>query len=136
MTEMREPEIYMPVEAAAATAPDGRKLVFFTVPQLELLIKQVIAARPSEYSYQWGYHAGHKVYVLLFRWPELEGAGIAIPEGAGDAILQYMIGKTSVYITTEPVQERLSGNVAPETIHEIIVGNTLGLTEVMFKPES
>lgn len=136
MTETRDPEIYMPAEAATATAPDGRKLVFFTVPQLDLLIKQVLSAQPGQYSYQWGYHAGQRVHVLLFQWPGIEGAGIAIPEGAGDLILHYMIGTTSVYITTEPVQERLSGNVAKETIYELMVGNTVGLTEVKFRPEA
>lgn len=136
MTEIRDPEIYMPTEAATATAPDGRKLVFFTVPQLDLLIKRVLSAQPQEYSYQWGYHAGQKVHVLLFQWPGIEGAGIAIPEGVGDVILHYMIGTTSVYITTEPVQEQLSGDVSPQTIHAIMVGNTVGLTEVKFRPEA
>ena len=126
----------MPAEAAAATAPDGRKLVFFTVPQLDTLIKQVLAAQPGKYSYQWGYHAEHKVYVLLFQWPGIDGAGISIPEGVGDLILHHMTGTTSVYITTEPVQERLSGEVSPETIRAVMVGNTIGLTEVEFRPES
>lgn len=130
-----EPEIYMPTEAATATGPDGRKLVFFTVPQFELMIKQVIAARPTEYQYRWGYHPGHKIHVLVFGWPSGHNGGIAIPEGAGDMVLNFMLGTTAVYITSEPVQDRLSGNVKPEAIQELVLGNTVGLTEVKFRPE-
>ncbi|HYF91725.1 MAG TPA: hypothetical protein VD969_05735 [Symbiobacteriaceae bacterium] len=131
-----EPTIYMPTEAAMATAPDGRKLVFFTVPQLEVFIKNVIAARPNQYTYSWGYHPGHKVHVLLCTWPEEYSVGLAIPEGPGDAVLSYMQGTTAVYITSEPVQEALSGNVSAERIEQIVLGNTVGLTEVKFKPEA
>ncbi|HWI50615.1 MAG TPA: hypothetical protein VNT01_00560 [Symbiobacteriaceae bacterium] len=134
--EPNEPMIYMPTEAAVATSPDGRKLVFFTVPQLDLLIKNVITARPTQYSYSWGYHPGHKVHVLLFTWPECQGAGIAIPEGTGDMVLNYMLGTTTVYITTEPVQDVLSGEVSAEQIQRIVLGNTVGLTDVKFKPEA
>ncbi|HWI65142.1 MAG TPA: hypothetical protein VNT75_25210 [Symbiobacteriaceae bacterium] len=131
-----EPVIYMPTEAATATSPEGRRMVFFRVPQLELMIKQVIAARPDQYTYSWGYHPGHKVHVLMFQWPTGQGAGIAIPEGAGDMILTYMLGTTTVYITTEPVQDVLSGNVSGEQVQKIVLGNTAGLTEVKFKPEA
>lgn len=133
---MQEPEIYMPTEAATATAPDGKKAVFFTVPQLDLLIKQVLAARPKEYSYRWGYHQGHKMHVLLFGWPTGHGAGLAIPEGAGDMILNYMLGMTDVYVTTEPVQERLRGNVSAEEVDTIRFGMTVYLPDVKFKPEA
>jgi hypothetical protein len=130
-----EPEIYMPTEAATATAPDGRKLVFFTVPQLDLMIRRVIAARPHEYTYRWGYHPGHKIHVLLFGWPSGEGAGLAIPEGAGDMVLHYMLGTTDVLITTHPVQEALQGNVSAQDIEKILLGNTVRLPDVKFKPE-
>ena len=131
-----EPEIYMPTEAATATAPNGRKMAFFTVPQLDILIKQVIASRPKEYTYRWAYHPGQRVHVLLFGWPTGHSAGVAIPEGAGDAVLQYLLGITDIYITTEPVQARLSGNVQVEVIQEIVYGNTIGLPDVKFKPEA
>ncbi|MFZ5826852.1 MAG: hypothetical protein ACOY94_21380 [Bacillota bacterium] len=134
--QMQEPEIYMPTEAATATAPDGKKMVFFTVPQLELMIKHVISARPTEYSYRWGYHPGHKVHVLLFGWPTGQGAGIAIPEGTGDMVLNFMLGTSDLYITTEPVQERLQGNVSAEEIDKIRFGNTAYLPGVKFKPET
>lgn len=133
--QMQEPEIFMPTEAATATSPDGKKAVFFTVPQLEVMIKQVISARPKEYSYRWGYHPGHKVHVLLFGWPTGQGAGLAIPEGAGDLILNYMLGVSDIYITTEPVQEKLRGNVAAEEIDKIRFGTTVYLPDVKFKPE-
>jgi hypothetical protein len=132
----QEPEIYMPTEAATATAPDGRKLVFFRVPQLDLLIKRVIASRPTEYTYRWGYHPGHRIHVLLFGWPSGEAAGIAIPEGVGDGVLNFMLGTTDVYVTTEPVQDRLSGHVSAEVIQQVIFGNTVALPEVKFKPEA
>lgn len=131
-----EPQIYMPEEAATAVAPSGRKLVFFTVPQLELMIKQVIAARPAEYTYRWAYHPVHKVHVLLFSWPDLPGAGIAIPEGAGDMILSFMQGTADVFITVERVQERMQGSVSASEIEAIILGNTVGLPDVKFKPEA
>lgn len=131
-----EPEIYMPTEAATATAPDGTKLVFFTVPQLEIMIKRVIADRPKEYTYRWAYHPGHRIHVLLFGWPGGEGAGLAIPEGAGDMILNFMLGTSHIYITTEPVQQALSGNISAEEIQRIILGTTVGLPDVKFKPEA
>jgi hypothetical protein len=131
-----EPEIYMPTEAATATAPNGRKLAFFTVPQLDVLIKQVIASRPKEYTYRWAYHPVQKVHVLVFGWPTGQTAGVALPEGVGDAILQYLLGITDIYITTEPVQARLSGDVSVAVIQEIVLGNTIGLPDVKFKPEA
>lgn len=133
--DAQEPAIYMPTEAATATAPDGRRLIFFTVPELELMIKQVLAARPKEYSYRWGYHPGEKVHVLLFGWPSGHGAGLAIPEGVGDGILNYMLGTTDLYITAEPVQERMQGEVLPEVIDQIRRGTTVYLPSVKFKPE-
>lgn len=133
---MQEPEIYMPTEAATATGPDGKKLLFFTVPQLDLMIKRVIAAQPKEYTYRWGYHPGQRVHVLLFGWPSGEGAGIAIPEGVGDAILNFMLGNTDIYITTLPVQEPLRGDVPAEVVDRIRFGNTIYLPDVKFKPEA
>lgn len=131
-----EPEIYMPSEAATAIAPDGRKMVFFTVPQLDLLIKQVLADRPKECTYRWGYHPGHKIHVLLFGWPSGQGAGLAIPEGAGDMVLTFMLGLSDVYVTTEPVQQVLQGAVTGEKIQQIVMGNTVLIPEVKFKPEA
>lgn len=129
------PMIFAPTEAATAVAPDGRRMIFFTVPQLDVMIKRVIAERPKEYTYRWAYHPGHKVHVLLFGWPGGEGAGIGIPEGTGDMILNFMLGTTDVFITTQPVQERLQGDVSPEVILSIVEGNTVGLPDVKFKPE-
>lgn len=136
MLQGSEPEIYMPTEAATATAPNGKKLVFFTVPQLDLLIKRVLADRPKEVTYRWGYHPGEKIHVLLFGWPNGAGAGLAIPEGAGDMVLHYMLGTSDVFVTTEPVQEPLQGNVSAEIIQKIAFGNTVLLPDVKFKPEA
>lgn len=130
-----EAKIYMPTEAATATAPSGRKLVFFTVPQLERLIKNVIALRPGEYTYRWAYHSRQQVHVLLFSWPGVEETGIAIPEGAGDQILHYMQGTTDLFLTVEPVQVRLQGKISAEAIEAIVLGNTVGLPDVKFKPQ-
>lgn len=129
------PQIFMPAEAATAVAPDGAHLVFFTVPQLDLMIKRVIAARPPEFTYRWAYHPGHKVHVLLFGWPNGEGAGVAIPEGEGDQVLQFMQGTSDVHITSEPVQQKLQGDVSSETIMSIATGNTVALPGVKFQPE-
>lgn len=133
---MDQPTIYTPTEAATATAPDGRKLVFFTVPPLAELADQVREARPREYTYRWAYHASQQTHVLFFEWPAVGGAGIAIPEGAGDPVLNYMLGSTEVFITSEPVMNRLRGQVAAETVQEIIQGRTLYLPSVKFKPET
>jgi len=130
-----EPVIYMPTEAGTAIAPNGRKMVFFTVPQCDLMIKRVIAYRPKQYTYRWAYHPGHKIHVLLFGWPNGEGAGLAIPEGAGDMVLNFMHGTTDVFITTEPVQGALQGNVAADQIEKIVTANTVSLPDVKFKPE-
>lgn len=129
-----EPQIFAPVGAATAVAPDGRRLIFFQVPQLDLMIKRVIAERPTQFTYRWAYHPGHKVHVLLFGWPTGEGAGIAIPEGSGDPILQFMQGKADVFITTLPVEERLTGNVPASAIQAVIMDNTVGLPDVEFQP--
>lgn len=134
--QMQEPEIYMPSEAATAIAPDGTHLVFFTVPQLGVMIKQVLAEQPKEYTYRWGYHPGHKVHVLLFGWPTGQGAGIAIPEGVGDQVLNFMLGTSDLYITTEPVKEPLQGDVDPAVIDAIRHGTTVYLPDVKFKPEA
>lgn len=132
----QEPAIFMPTEAATATAPDGRRLVFFTVPQFEMMIKQVLASQPKEYTYRWAYHPGQRVHVLLFAWPNGDGAGIAIPEGAGDMILNFMLGTTDIYLTTDPVQETLQGDVSAAEVERIVYGNTVHLPGVKFKPEA
>lgn len=131
----KEPVVYLPTEAGTAIGPDGRKLVFFTVPQLDLMIKQVLAAQPKQYTYRWGYHPGERLHVLLFGWPTGHGAGLAIPEGVGDAILNFMLGTSDLYITAQPVGEKLRGNVTPEVIDAIRLGMTLHLPDVKFKPE-
>ena len=130
-----EPVVYLPTEAGTAIAPDGRKLVFFSVPALDVMIKQVLAAQPREYTYRWGYHPGERLHVLLFGWPTGHGAGLAIPEGVGDAILNFMQGTTDVYITAAPVGDKLRGPVTPEVIDELRFGMTVYLPDVKFKPE-
>lgn len=133
--EGQEPVVYLPTEAGTVIAPDGRKLVFFRVPPLELMIKQVLAEGPKEYSYRWGYHPGERLHVLLFGWPTGHGAGLAIPEGPGDAVLNFMLGTTDLYVTAEPVGELLAGQVTPEVIDRLRHGLTVYLPEVKFKPE-
>lgn len=134
--ESQEPVIYMPAEAGTAFAPDGRKLVFFSVPELDVMIKQVLAASPDQYTYRWGYHPGERLHVLLFGWPTGHGAGLAIPEGAGDAVLNFMLGTSDVYITSQPLGERLEGDASPEAIDRIRFGFTVYLPNVKFKPEA
>ncbi|MEW8977648.1 MAG: hypothetical protein AB2385_04510 [Symbiobacterium sp.] len=134
--ESQEPVIYMPAEAGTAFAPDGRKLVFFSVPELDVMIKQVLAASPDQYTYRWGYHPGERLHVLLFGWPTGHGAGLAIPEGAGDAVLNFMLGTSDVYITSQPLGERLEGDASPEGIDRIRFGFTVYLPNVKFKPEA
>lgn len=134
--ESQEPVIYMPAEAGTAFAPDGRKLVFFSVPELDVMIKQVLAASPDQYTYRWGYHPGERLHVLLFGWPTGHGAGLAIPEGAGDAVLNFMLGTSDVYITSQPLGERLEGDASPEAIDRIRFGFTVYLPTVKFKPEA
>lgn len=131
-----EPMIYMPAEAATVFAPDGRKLAFFKIPQIDLLIKNVLAANPEGFTYQWGFHKGERVHVLFVRWTDALAVGLAIPEGVGDAVLSHLLGTTEIFLTTEPVQGALSGTVNEETISQIVYGNTVRLPEIKFKPEA
>jgi len=131
----QEPEIFMPTEAATASGPEGRRLVFFTVPQLDLFIKRVLASRPAEYSYRWAFHPSERMHILLCEWPSGHAVGLAIPEGVGDNVLHYMAGTTDLFLTTEPVQERLQGNIAFDEVHKIIRGNTLYLPDMKFTPD-
>jgi len=134
--EAAEPRIYLPAAAATAVGAAGKRLLLFQVPELDLMIKRVLASRPREYTYRWAYHPGHRLHVLLFGWPCGEGAGIAIPEGAGDAVLSFMLGVTDVYITTEPVAGPGGADLPPEAIDRIRYGNTVHLPDVKFKPEA
>lgn len=133
-TEMNQPPIYLPTDAAIASEPDGRKIVLFYVPELDVMIKQVLAAQPDQYTYRWGYHPGAQMHVLLFGWPTGQGAGLAIPEGAGDALLNYLLGLTDIYVTSHPLEE-LQGGATPEAIDHVRLGNTVYLPDVKFKPE-
>jgi len=135
LTGTLEPEIFMPTEAATASGPQGRRLVFFTVPQLDLFIKRVRASRPAAYTYRWAYHPGEKLHVLLCEWPMGEAVGLAIPQGVGDNLLHYMAGTTDLFLTTLPVQERLQGTITSDEVHKIILGNTLYLPDMKFTPD-
>lgn len=131
-----EPMIFMPTEAATVHAPDGKKLAFFTIPQIDLLIKNVLAVNPEGFTYQWGYHAGERVHVLFARWTEALAVGVAIPEGVGDAVLSHLLGTTEIFLTTHPVQETLSGHATAEAVEKIVYGNTVRLPEIKFSPEA
>ncbi|HEY8347453.1 MAG TPA: hypothetical protein VIL07_09320 [Symbiobacteriaceae bacterium] len=127
--------IYTPDEAAVTTAADGRRMVFFTVPEADLMIKRVLAADPKEYTYRWAYHPGLRVHVLLFGWPNGEGAGLALEEGRWDGILNQMLGTTDVYITTLPVAGLTGADADSEAVRRVLVGMTVWLPQVKFKPE-
>lgn len=131
-----EPMIFMPTEAATVFAPDGKKLAFFTMPQIDLLIKNVLATNPEGFTYQWGFHAGERVHVLFARWTEELAVGVAIPEGVGDAVLSHLLGTTEIFLTTHPVQEALAGQVTAEAVESIVYGNTVRLPEIKFSPEA
>jgi hypothetical protein len=130
-----EPMIYMPTEAATVYAPDGKKLAFFTIPQLDLLIKNVLAGQPEGFTYQWGFHAGERIHVLFVRWTAEWAVGVAIPEGVGDAVLSHLLGTTEIFLTTHPVQDVLAGSVTEKAIESIVYGTTLHLPEIRFNPE-
>lgn len=136
MGEPTEPQIFLPAAAATSAGEGGRRRVFFQVPELDLMIKRVLASQPTEYTYRWAYHPGHRLHVLLFGWPCGEGAGIAIPEGAGDAVLHFMLGVSDVYITTQAVAGPQGAELPPEAIDRIRYGNTVYLPDVKFKPEA
>lgn len=130
-----ETEIFMPTTVATATGQDGHKKVFFTIPQIEGLIKRVRDSRPREFTYRWAYHPRHNVHVLFANWPSSDAVGIAIPEGTGDWVLNYMLGVTDIYLTTEPV-EHLQGTVNHDEIQKVASGNTVPLFGVKFKPDA
>ncbi|OBF17516.1 hypothetical protein [Mycobacterium sp. ACS4331] len=131
-----EPMIFMPTEAATVVAPDGKKMAFFMIPQIDLLIKSVLAVSPEGFTYQWGFHAGERVHVLFVRWTEQLAVGMAIPEGVGDAVLSHLLGTTEIFLTTHPVQEALSGQASAKAVEAIIYGNTVRLPEIKFSPEA
>lgn len=130
-----EPMVFMPNEVATLFAPDGKKLAFFTMPQLDLLIKNVLASSPEGFTYQWGFHAAERVHVLFVRWSEELAIGVAIPEGVGDEVLEHLLGTADLFLTTIPVEERLSGQVTEEAIEAIVYGNTVALPDIKFNPE-
>lgn len=129
------PVIYTPDEAAVVNAADGRRLVFFTVPEADLMIKRVLAGDPKEYTYRWAYHPGLKVHVLLFGWPNGEGAGLALEESRWAGILNQMLGTTDIYITTLPVAGLTGLDADAEEVRRILAGMTVWLPTVKFKPE-
>ncbi|MFO7173059.1 MAG: hypothetical protein DIU70_008870 [Bacillota bacterium] len=132
------PPIYMPEQAHSALGPGGERLAFFYVPQLELEIKQVLAARPREFTYRWGYHPGHRIHVLLVYWPTGDGqgvqAGISIPEGPGDALLDFLqAGETDIFLTLEPLPEGLPESLPAAEVQRILAGLTVPLRGVRFQ---
>lgn len=130
-----EPMIFMPTEAATVFAPDGKKMAFFTMPQIDLLIKNVLATNPEGFTYQWGFHAGERVHVLFARWTEELAVGVAIPEGVGDGVLSHLLGTTEIFLTTQPV-EGLVDQVTAEVLEKIVYGNTVRLPDIKFNPEA
>lgn len=130
------PQIFMPEQAGTALGPDGRKLAFFYVPQLEAQVHRLLGARPREFTYRWAYHPGHRVHVLFAYWPVAPDGvemGVAIPEGAGDAILDFLVGESDIYITLQPVKEKLRDTMTAEEIAALINGPTAGLIGVKFR---
>lgn len=127
------PEVYMPEEAATVTAPDGRRLVFLRVTQASPLIKVILAAQPKEVTYRWAHHTGHKIYVLFVYWDSGHQVGIAIPEGVGDQVLDFLEGQTDIFITELEVQERMKENVSKEALEEVIYGMTIPIPQVKFR---
>jgi len=129
------PVVYAPDEAAVGQGEDGRRMVFFTVPEAELMIKRVLAASPTEYSYRWAYHPGLRMHVLLFGWPNGEGAALALEEDRWSGILNQMLGTTDVYLTIHPVAGRIGPGAPLEALHKVQNGFTVWLPGVKFKPE-
>ncbi len=130
------PPIYTPEQAGTALGPDGRKLVFFYIPQLEAEVRKLLGAHPREFTYRWAYHPGHQVHVLLAYWPlepESVQIGVAIPEGPGDAILDMLQGESDIYITLEPLKDRLRDTMSGEEVTAITDGLTAGLVNVKFR---
>lgn len=132
------PRIYMPEQAHTAAGPGGERLLFLYMPQFEIEIKQILAAKPREFTYRWGYHPGHQIHVLLVFWPlgQEQGvqAGISIPEGPGDALLDYLEGQTTdVFLTLEPLEGRLTERTPAQEIAALLAGLTVPLRGVRFQ---
>lgn len=127
------PPIFMPEQAATAEAPDGRRMAFFYVPQAEGLIKRLLADPPSAYTYRWAYHAGHRVHILFVWWHDREALGLAIPEGAGDQVLDFITGCADVCLTLVPVQQEFRERMGHQDIERIIGSLTVGLPALQFQ---
>lgn len=131
-----QPRIFMPQQAGMVVGPDGRKLAFLYVPQLEGAIKRLLGARPREVTYRWGYHPGHRIHVLWAHWPlepEPEEIGVAIPEGDGDPILDFLVGEADIYLTLDPIADRLKETMTAEELAALTNGLTAGLPGVRFR---
>lgn len=135
LSQDQVPVVYAPDEAAVSQGADGRRMVFFRVPEAELMIKRVLADQPKEYSYRWAYHPTLRMHVLLFGWPNGEGAALALEEDRWSGILNQMLGTTDVYLTIHPVAERISADASPEAVYKVQNGFTVWLPGVKFKPE-
>lgn len=133
MTEPVLPPVFIPEDALSVESPDGRSLVFLRLPQLDVPLKQVLASQPEEFTYRWGYHAGHRLHVLFVYWPAGDGVqvGIGIPEGPGDGILAALEGESDIFLTTEPLPERRDV-FHKEDIERLTAGLTVPLVGVQF----
>lgn len=135
LTGDQGPVVYEPDEAAVSQGEDGRRMVFFTVPEAELMIKRVLADSPKEYSYRWAYHPSLRTHFLLFGWPSGEGAALALEEERWSGILNQMLGTTDIYLTIYPVAERIGAGAPREAVQKVQNGLTVWLPGVKFKPE-
>lgn len=131
-----EPRIFMPEQAGTALGPAGRKLAFLYVPQLDLEVKRLLGARPKEYTYRWAYHPVHQVHVLFALWPlqpDPVQLAVAIPEGEGAALLDFLVGESDIYITLQPIKGELEDTMTAEAIAALTNGLTAGLLGVRFR---
>lgn len=127
----------MPEEAATVTSPDGRRMLFLRVPQAVRLLQEVLGAQPTEVTYRWAYHPGHKIYVMFVYWNSGHQVGLAIPEGAGDPVLSFLeAGTCDAFITEAEVEKNLDEHATKEIIEQIIYGVTVPVPQVKFQRQT
>jgi hypothetical protein len=124
----------MPEQGATVIAPDGRKLVFLRVPQLGPLLKQILAAQPTEVTYRWAYHAGHRVHVLFVYWNSGHQVGVAIPEDEGEQVLAFLEGTSDVFLTEAAVD--LPESASKEQLEAVIYSTTVPIPRVQFQRQA
>lgn len=128
--------VYLPAQVAVAQGADGRKVAVLSLPQLAAELRQVLDGHPGEVTYRWAYHPQHRLYVLLAQWPVAPApvtVGVAIPDGAGDRLLDFLTGTADIYLTMAPIPAGLEAGASLADLQPVMSGPAVALPGVQFR---